>query len=312
MNKRQALNAAAPALFVLLWSTGFVGARFSVPYADPLTFLGIRFALAAALLLPLAAWYAQPFPRNAAGVLHSAVAGVLLHAVYVGGVFFVVKRGFPIAPVALIVSLQPALASAAAAVWLREKLGKGQIVGLVLGFAGAAAVLAPQLSALGGAAAGSEAGAAAEWSAAAGVNIGVAILALLAITVGTVYQKKFCGGVNLLPGAAMQLFAASAAVFGAAALLEDFAVQWNGATLFALLWLVLVLSIGAILLLLYLIKQRAAASVNALFYLTPALVAIEGYVLFGETLHPAALAGFACSLCGVYLVTRGETAREST
>ena len=295
-DRRALFITLSPALFVLLWSTGFVGARLSAPYADPLTFLGVRFIIAGSLLLPLAMWRRQAFPRSVVAIGHSAVAGILMHAIYLGGVFYVVRHGFPIAICALIVSLQPALASVAAALWLREKIGGRQLLGLLLGFIGVAIVLYPQLSAL-------------ELSATlslsdAWINTGFSILALLGITAGTVYQKRFCGGTDILPGAVVQFFASAVVIFIAAALLEEMQIEWNAQSVFALLWLVFVLSIGAILILLYLIEQRASSSVNALFYLSPALVAIEGYLLFGQTLHAAAMIGFICSLCGVYLATR--------
>lgn len=293
---RQALFVTlSPMIFVLLWSTGFVGARLSAPYADPLTFLFVRFVIAGSILLPLAMWRKQVFPRRFLAICHSAVAGILLHAIYLGGVFYVVRHGLPIAICALIVSLQPALASVAAALWLREKLSGQQLAGLILGFAGVAAVLYPQLSSLDVSAELSNA-----W-----VNISVTILALLGITAGTIYQKRFCGGTDILPGVVIQFFASAVVIFCAAALLEDMKIEWNEQSIFALLWLVFVLSIGAILILLYLIERRAVSSVNALFYLSPALVAIEGYFLFGQTLHFVAIMGFVCSLCGVYLITRG-------
>ena len=287
----------APVIFILIWSTGFVGARLSAPYADPLTFLFVRMVIAIALLIPIAWFVKQQFPADWRTVGHTAVVGVLLHAIYLGGVFYAIRHGLPIAITALIAGLQPALAGVMALYFLKEPLVARQRWGVLLGLAGVVIVLYPTLSEL-------------ETASIAADNFFRNILvvtgSLLAITSGTIYQKHFCKAVAVVPGAVIQYIATAIVLLPFAYLLEDMRIEWNGQTLFAMLWLVFVLSIGAILLLLYLIRQKAALAVNALFYLVPALAATWGLLLFGEPLHLTTVIGFAFSLSGVYLASHAK------
>jgi drug/metabolite transporter (DMT)-like permease len=281
------VRLGAPALFVLLWSTGFIGAKLGLPHAGPLTFLTLRFVIASALLAILALVTRAPWPRRPASVLHFAMAGLLVHGLYLGGVFVGIAWGVAAGVAALIVGLQPLLVAAFAGMALGERVRPRQWLGLVLGFAGVVLVLGRQL----GHGTGELAGALA------------CLLALLAITAGTLYQKRWCGGMDLRTGNVIQ-YGAAAVLTGAGALaLEDMAIDWTWAFGLALAWLVLVLSLGAISLFYLLIRRGAATSVSSLLFLVPPTTALIAWPLFGETLAPLALVGMALSALGVALAT---------
>jgi len=279
---------AAPGVFVLLWSTGFIGAKLGLPDAEPLTFLLLRFAIVCCLLLALALGLRRPWPSGRLHIFHIAVAGVLLHGGYLGGVFSSIQRGMPAGLVALIVGMQPLLTALLGGRLLGEHVGAKQWTGLLLGFAGVALVLSGKL-------------------ALAGLSTGgllLALLALLSITAGTVYQKRYCGQMDLWTGSLVQ-FAASGLVFLPLALTsESMHINWSGSFLFALGWLVLVLSLGAISLLHQLIRRGAATRVSALFYLTPPTTALLAWGMFGEQLDLPAMAGMALAAFGVALALR--------
>lgn len=283
------LAAAAPGLFVLLWSTGFIGAKLGLPYAEPLTFLIVRFALVVALLLPATLWLKSRWPRTPAQALHIAVAGVLVHAGYLGGVFSAIHHGLAAGFAALIVGLQPVLTAVAAPRLLGERVSTRQWLGLALGLAGVTLVVWEKLPAGKASAAG----------------VALAALALASITAGTLYQKRHGGGADPAPGSVIQ-FAASALVLAPFALaLETREIVWSGEFVFALAWLVLVLSVGAIGLLYMMLRRGEAARVSSLFYLTPPVTALMGYLIFGETLGALALAGMATAAAGVALAMKG-------
>ena len=280
----------APAVFVLLWSTGYIGAKYGLPYAPPLTFLLVRLTLATALLGLLSLATKTAWPKGAQ-VRHAAVAGLLLHAGYLGGVFVGIHLGVPAGLSAIIVNLQPVLTSSLAARFLGERVTAWQWAGLGLGFAGVLLAVAEKL-----------AGALGQPVPLAGVL--ASVVALLASTVGTVYQKLHAGEIPLLTGTTVQ-YAASSLVFLALAFaFEEVRVQWTLPFLLALGWFVVVISAGAILLLLWLIRQQGASRVSSLFYLVPPLTALEAYFLFGERLGPLALAGLVLVAVGVLLVRR--------
>jgi drug/metabolite transporter (DMT)-like permease len=274
-----------PTTFVLLWSTGFIGARLGLPYAGPLTFLSLRYGLAAGLLVIIALVMNAPWPRRPIDIVHYAVAGLLVHGVYLGGVFIGISLGVEAGLSALIVSLQPLLVAAFAGVLLGERVSARQWAGLALGFTGVALILFNKLGrgisdALGGLA---------------------CVAALLGITIGTLYQKRYCTGMDLRTGTAIQFAAAGLATAPLALWFEQGRVVWSGEFLFALLWLVLVLSLGAVSLLYVLIRRGAAASVSSLFFLVPPCTALIAWPLFGERLGLAALLGMALTLAGVML-----------
>lgn len=282
------LAAIAPGLFVLLWSTGFIGAKFGLPYAPPLTFLALRYALVVALIGAVAILWRAPWPQRRRDYLHIAVAGLLVHAGYLGGVFLAISKGLPAGVTALVTGLQPLLTAAAAALLLGEAVGRRQWAGLVLGLIGVSLVVWNKVS----------------------FGIGVAgfpfaAAAVLCITAGTLYQKRHCGGMDLRSGAVIQYVAAFAATLPLALVFEDMDIAWTGEFVFAMSWLVLVLSVGAITLLYRLIRAGSAARIASLFYLVPPSTAIISYFLFGETLEPIALFGMGLTVLGVALATRG-------
>jgi drug/metabolite transporter (DMT)-like permease len=282
-------EVGVPALLVLLWSTGFIGARLGLPHAGPLTFLALRYALAAALLVLLAVVMRAPWPRRASEIAHYAVAGLLLHGVYLGGVFLGISLGVEAGVAALIVGLQPLLTAALAGMLLGERVTPWQWFGLGLGLLGVALVLERKLGQGPGDVLGSAA----------------CLVALLSITAGTLYQKRYCGRMDLRTGSVVQFTAAGVVTFPLALLFEDMQVDWTGEFVFALLWLVLVLSLGAISLFYFLIRRDAAARVTSLFFLVPPCTALIAWPLFGETLSAVALLGMALTAVGVALARRG-------
>jgi drug/metabolite transporter (DMT)-like permease len=277
-----------PALFVFLWSTGFIGAKLGLPHAGPLTFLALRFALAAALLALLALATRAPWPRRPAEVAHYAAAGLLVHAVYLGGVYVGIARGVEAGVSALIVCLQPLLVAALAGLLLGERVTARQWLGLALGLAGVGLILARKLGH----------GLGDPWGALA------CVAGLLGITAGTLYQKRHCAGMDLRTGNVVQFAAAALATGVPALLLEDNRIEWTGGFVFALLWLVVVLSLGAISLLYVLIRRGAASRVSGLFFLVPPTTALIAWPLFGETLGPVELAGMGLAVGGVALASR--------
>ncbi|HEY5790586.1 MAG TPA: DMT family transporter [Gammaproteobacteria bacterium] len=280
--------ALTPALFVLLWSTGFIGAKYGLPYAEPLTFLLIRFLLVCLILGGIAVLTGARWPTEPRQLLHLSIAGLLIHATYLGGVFIAIHRGLPAGTAALITSLQPLLTAVLAAPYLGERVSPRQWLGLLLGFAGVFLVVADKAS-LDQATLGS---------------VLPAGIAVLGITAGTLYQKRHGGSMDLRTGSVVQ-FAASAAVMALLApLTESMAIDWSGEFLFALGWLVLVLSLGAVSLLILLIRHGAASRVASLFFLVPSATALFAYALFGETLGPASVAGIALTAVGVAIASR--------
>lgn len=281
------LRWGAPALFVLLWSTGFIGAKLGLPDAGPLIFLAVRFLFAAVLLAMIALLTGAPWPRRPAAIAHYAVAGLLVHGVYLSGVFTGIALGVAAGVVALIVGLQPLLVAGVAGFVLGERVTARQWLGLVLGFGGVVLVLERQLEHGAGELAGVFAG----------------LVALVAITAGTLYQKRWCGGMDLRTGSVVQYGAAAILVGAAALAVGDTAIDWTPTFVFALLWLVVILSLGAISLFYALIRRGAATAVSSLLFLVPPTTALLAWPLFGETLAPLALGGMALSGLGVALVT---------
>ena len=275
-----------PGLFVLLWSTGFIGARLGMPHAEPMTFLALRFALTAACLMAGALLWRAAWPSRPAEWGHLAVAGLLMHGVYLGGVFVAIRLGLEAGLSALIVSLQPLLVAAAAPFLLAERVGARRWLGLGLGLLGVSLVLGGKLGH----------GAASFWAVAACLG------ALGGITAGTLYQKRWCTGQDLRTGNLIQFAAAAAACWLVALLLETRHIEWVPELVFALLWLVVVLSLGAIPLLYLLLRRGAASQVASLFFLVPPTTALIAWPLFGERLGPIELAGMVLTVAGVALV----------
>lgn len=278
----------APALFVLLWSTGFIGGKLGLPHAEPLTFLLWRMALVAVVLLAMSAWQKAPWPSSWGTVGHIAVAGLLVHGVYLGGVFGALKQGMPAGSVALIVGLQPLLTALVAGPLLGERITGRQWLGFALGLAGVTAVVWEKLSLnIGGP-----------------LGIGLSVAALLGISIGTLYQKRYCADMDLRTGTTIQYAATGTVLAVLAPMLETMQVDWTADFVFALAWLCLVLSVGAIFLLFALIRRGAASKVASLFYMVPPVTALMAWALFGEKLGPLALGGMAITAAGVALVLR--------
>jgi len=275
-----------PALFVLLWSTGFIGAKLGLPYAEPFTFLELRFLCVLALLLPLCWLTGAPWPTQRRAV-HMAVSGGLLQAGYLGGVFASLHHGMPAGVSALITSMQPVLTAILGGWLLRETVTPRQWLGLALGLGGVLMVVGDRIRVDGMGA----------------LAVGLSVFALLSITLGTLWQKRHGAGVDLRTGAAIQ-FMAAALILAPFTLLESRAVQWSGEFVFALAWLVVVLSLGAIFLLLTLIKRGGATQVSSLFYLVPPTTALVAWPLFGETYSLAAAAGMGLAMLAVWLVMK--------
>ncbi|MCQ0987664.1 DMT family transporter [Jiella marina] len=272
-----------PPLFVLLWSTGFIGARYAMPYAEPFTFLSLRFLLAFAILAAVVAMSGRKWPSFPLA-MHAMIAGSLIHGLYLGGVFFAIRHGLNAGVAALIVGLQPILVAIIAATVLGETIRPRHALGLALGLFGVALVILPKLGS------GGEYGA---------INVVPAVLSALAISVGTVWQKRFVTGLDIRTGTALQYLGALVPVGVMALASEEMAIRWNGDVVFALVWLVLVLSIGAIFLFMILIREGAVSKVSSLMYLTPGVTAVLGYLLFGETLTLVQITGLAITGIGV-------------
>jgi drug/metabolite transporter (DMT)-like permease len=288
VRKAAAPLSLVPAAFVFLWSTGFLGAKLGMPYAEPFTFLLVRFAVVVPLLTLGALATRAPWPSRPAQIVRIGLVGVLLHAAYLGGVFFAISVGMQPAVAALIVGLQPLATAAAARIYLGERVGRVAWIGLALGFVGVVLVV----------------GGRAEVEGVPWTGIAATLVALVGITAGTLYQKRHGTRMNLLSGSAVQYIAAALALLPPALIFESGRIAWTGAFVFAVLWLALVLSIGAISLLHLLIRRGAAARVASLFYLTPSVTAVLAWLLFGDALTPVAVAGFVVSALGVALVVR--------
>lgn len=281
----------APLLFVFLWSTGFVGAKFGLPYAEPLSFLLVRYFFVIGLMTLLALATKAPWPQDARRWFHIGVSGALVHAFYLGGVFVAIKHGLPAGITALLVGMQPLLTAFGAGVFLGENVTRKQWVGLALGFVGVFLVVSGKFGAAGN-------------DTPLLAMIIPAVVALLAITAGTLYQKRFCPSFDLRTGSVIQFLPTAAITAIAVALFEDFHIEWAPPFIFALGWLVLVLSLGAISLLNLLIRAGSAVNVASLFYLTPPTTALIAWAVFGETLTGVALVGMALAVGGVWLARK--------
>jgi drug/metabolite transporter (DMT)-like permease len=284
---------AAPVAFVLFWSTGFIGAKYGLPYAEPLTFLALRFALVFPMVGLFALVMRVEWPRGIA-LFHNAVSGLLLHGIYLSGVFIAIHRGMPAGIAALLVSLQPILTSTLANRWLGEPVRPIQWAGLVLGLIGVYFIVEGRIG-----------------DGEASLFAWIAIFAaLVGVTVGTLYQKRFVGGGDLRATLPVQYGVVFLFCGAGSLLFEIGTIQWTGEFLFALAWLSLVLSWGAILLFYVLIRRTAATRLVSLFYLVPPVTALMSYFLFGERLETLALVGMGICVAGVFLVNwNSEAAR---
>jgi drug/metabolite transporter (DMT)-like permease len=277
---------AAPAIFVVLWSTGFVATKYVVHNADPLTYLAIRMALVVVLMAVIAA-IARPRWPDRIGIAHSAVAGILVHGFYLGGTAVAIAHSIPAGLSALIPGLQPILTSTIANRWLGERVTPMQWAGLLLGFAGVVLILHNR-----------------PISGEAGWGWLASAVSLVSITLGTLYQRRYCNAIDWRAGNLVQYIAVTMFFAIGAWLFENNVVHWTAEFALALTWLVVVLSIGSIGLLYWLIRRSAATSVASLFYLVPAVTALMAYVLFGERLDAIAIVGMTACAAAVFLVNR--------
>jgi drug/metabolite transporter (DMT)-like permease len=277
---------AAPAVFVVLWSTGFIGTKYVLHNAEPLTYLSIRMALVVGLMAIIAA-IARPRWPDRSGIAHSIVAGILVHGFYLGGTAVAISHSIPAGLSALIPGLQPILTSTIANRWLGERVTPLQWSGLLLGLAGVVLILHDRPM-------GGEAG----WGwLASGVS-------LVSITLGTLYQRRYCGQIDWRAGNLVQYIAVTALFAAGAWRFESNVVHWTGEFVLGVVWLAVVLSIGSIGLLYWLIRRSAATSVASLFYLVPAVTAVMAYALFGERLDTIAITGMMACAAAVFLVNR--------
>jgi len=279
----------APVLFVFLWSTGFIGSKLGAPFAEPLTFLTLRFAIAAVLLLILVPLLRESWPHSIVHIVHASVVGVLLHGCYLGGVFVAIDRGVDAGFSALVVGLQPLATVALATVMLNEVITRRKTIGVLCGLAGVCLVLYDRGIGINGV---------------DSYGLLFCVGSLFGITFGTLYQKRFCGDVPALSGSAVQYIAAVLMLLPLMFVFETRTIQWTPTFIFAMSWLVLVLSLGAVLLLMYLIRQGEAGQVASYFYMVPPLVAFEAWILFNEQLSLLAVAGFGACAMGVAIIVR--------
>lgn len=282
------LKRFIPASFVVLWATGFIGARYAMPWAEPFTFLAVRFVLAAILLAGLMVVLGSKRATRTEA-LHATVAGILMHGIYLGAVFWAIHRGMPAGLSALIVGLQPLITAVLAGRFLGEAILPRHWVGLAVGLLGVIIVLWPKLGALGG-------GVTAE-------TLIASIVSVLGMSAGTVWQKRFASGGDLVAATMWQYVGGAALMTLASLAFETRTVIINGELIFAMAWLVLVLSIGAIFLLMVMIRDGEMSKVASLFYLVPSVTAVIAWALFGEQLNLVQLVGMAIATLGVGLAT---------
>ena len=278
----------APVVFVVLWSTGFIGARYGLPYIEPLTFLSVRMAIVVVLLSVIAVIGRARVPTGIE-VVHSFVAGSLVHGLYLGGVFTAISQGVPAGISALIPGLQPILTSTIANRFMGEKVSPMQWLGLGLGLIGVVLVLHDRNLVLAGSTLG--------WIA--------SFVSLIGITLGTLYQKRYCGGIDWRAGNLVQYIGADLLFTLGAFTFETRVIHWSGELIFALAWLAIVLSIAAVGLMYWLIRRSAATGFASLFYLVPAVTALLAFLLFGERLDILSITGMVICAGGVVLANRG-------
>ena len=289
-----------PWVFVWIWSTGFIAAKYGLPYAEPFTLLSYRFVITLFFLLILIIYKKSPWPETRLDFFHLLIAGVLLHGVYLGGVFQALKWGMPAGLGAMVIGLQPIGMALVAGVLLKEEVSKKQWTGLIMGLVGLYLVLFDSLDLT-------------EQIAFDGFPIWAVfavIISLFAISIGTIYQKRFCSNMNLYSGAWVQYFSASILCILIVLFFENGEVSWSRTFILAMTWQVLGLSIGAILLLMTMIKKDALASVGSYFYLVAPLVAIQAWFLFEETIGLSALAGVVLISFGVAITTSKKSIRN--
>jgi drug/metabolite transporter (DMT)-like permease len=301
MPNQALLLRLAPLVFVSLWSTGFIAAKYSMQNADPFVFLCLRFTITAFALVPLLLLAGAALPRRIWSFRHDMVTGVLLHCGYLGFLFWPIKNGVPSGIVAIIIGFQPILTMLLATLYIGEHLDLRKVAGLLIGFVGISIVIFGKFGMTLGLNGGLDL-----------IDLVMCLVSLMSMATGVFYQKKFCDQSQLLPGTLMQYVAGSLATAGFALLFaETWSIDWTPGFAIALSWQVFGLSIGAIMLLMYIIKNGEAGRVSSMFYLVPPLVVVEAHYLFGEILGALSIFGMIVSVIGVFIVSRSAKTRIS-
>lgn len=295
------LETVAPALFVLLWSTGWIVAKYANDHAGPLTFLAWRFALAALLFAIIAVVMSAKWPTTRAGWLHAIISGVFLHTLYLGGVWWAINQGVPASISGLLAALQP-LMTAMIAFWIvKERLTVRQRTGIIVGLIGLLIAIGPRLMSLD-----------ADTLVTASIPLIVNVIAMASVTFGTIYQKRFLQEGDLIPVATLQYVGAFVFIVPITIILEpSLAFDINIHSIGAMIWSVFGLSLGAILLLLYLIRRGQVSRAASLIYLVPPAVGIEAWILFGETPTLPFIIGTLIVVAGVWLVNHKRPIQKS-
>jgi drug/metabolite transporter (DMT)-like permease len=293
--RQDLIHSVAPALFVLLWSSGFIAAKAGLAHAETLTFLSLRYALVTLLMTGLALAMRAPWPRSLREVRHIATTGVMLQAMYFGGAWLAMGKGVGAGVTALIVCLQPVITAALVGPFLGERVTRRQWLGLALGLAGVALVVARKL-ALG---LGSAEGMA--W----------AVVGLLGITFGTLHQKKYCPKMDPRSGSAIQFLVAALLLAPLALIFEEGVIHWTPTFIASLAYVAVVLSLITMILLTLMIQRGEASRVTSLFFLVPPGAALLAYLVLDEPIGPVALAGMVVAALGVALVMAPDRAGRS-
>ncbi|MDH3856615.1 MAG: DMT family transporter [Gammaproteobacteria bacterium] len=294
MPSQALLLRVAPLIFVSLWSTGFIAAKYSMQNADPFVFLCLRFTITTLALVPILLVLSASLPRRIWSFRHDMVTGALLHCGYLGFLFWPIKNGVPSGIVAIIIGVQPILTMTLASLYIGEHLDFRKFAGLLIGFIGIGIVIVGKYGISLGLSGGLDL-----------FDLGMCLVSLMSMACGVFYQKKFCDQSQLLPGTLMQYVAGSlATAFFALLFSETWTIDWTPTFSIALTWQVLGLSLGAVMLLMYIIRHGEAGRISSMFYLVPPLVVVEAHYLFGETLGPASIGGMIVCVMGVYLVSR--------
>ncbi|WP_217511191.1 DMT family transporter [Vibrio metschnikovii] len=279
-----------PFLFVILWSSGFVGARYGLIYAEPMTLLSLRMLLTVLLFGGLLALFKrQSIPRGNA-LWHASVAGLLIHGLYLGGTYQAIYWGMPAGLTSLLVGTQPVITVLLLVIMTPQRFTVSQWIGLGIGFVGISFVLLGNL----------------EWQSEdqQWAAVGMCLLSLFGITVGTLYQKRFCQQSDLLGGTLVQYMAAAVLFIPLALKVESMSVQWTTTFVLTMIWLVVVLSCVAVLLLMYMIEHGASSNVASIFYLVPPTTAIQAWFAFDESLDGLGILGFILTALAVYFVVK--------
>jgi drug/metabolite transporter (DMT)-like permease len=262
--------------------------------ADPFVFLCLRFSITALALVPILMFVGAALPRRIWAFRHDMVTGALLHCGYLGFLFWPIKNGVPAGIVAIIIGVQPILTMTLASLYIGEHLDFRKVAGLLIGFVGISIVIIGKYGINLGLSGGLDL-----------LDLGMCIVSLMSMAIGVFYQKKFCNQSQLLPGTLMQYVAGSLATAGFALLFsETWTIDWTPGFALALVWQVLGLSLGAVMLLMHIIKNGEAGRISSMFYLVPPLVVIETHYLFGETLGVVSIVGMLVCVVGVYIVSR--------